>query len=293
MMENTNLVIRGSAFSFFISSSLLFMSVVVTGSCGHIGRKVVSLLSKSHALRLTDIREGTIGSQRVQAADLMDLDSVVRIFTGAKTVVHFAIASYGSPGRTMSDQELRDYHRRMLDVNIRGVYHVYEAARMCGVRRVVFVSSLTVAYDGRMRTDCRPDRPPRPYNLYACTKLFGENVGGVYWRNFGIESIVLRLGQPYPFLQPREEEWKKDPFIASWFVTAADIARAVEAALTVKQTGFGIYNVVSPSSHNCVEYASGAEIGFVPLDRWETWDEETCMENSFFNEEKVEAVVGA
>lgn len=50
--------------------------------------------------------------------------------------------------------------------------------------------------------------PPEPKNLYACTKIFGESLGQLYSRVYGLSVICLRLGQPYPIHHSVDEAWK-------------------------------------------------------------------------------------
>lgn len=245
------------------------MKVLITGALGRVARRVIPFLRRSFDLRLTDLSTTVLDGLPVTGVDLLDLQTLCRTIPPVDAIAHFAIASYGSLGHTMGEDALHDYHKRMLKVNVEGTYHIYEAARRLGIPHVVFISSLTIAYGGKEKTDCNINRLACPLNFYACTKLFGEHLASVYWYEHGIRSRILRLGQPYPFGHPSEEKWKQDPYIASWFVTAGDIARAVDAALLAADIGFGIYNVVSPSSHGHVDYANGREIGFTPRDRWE------------------------
>lgn len=233
----------------------------MTGAAGHVGSRLVPLLSERFPLRLTDLGPGEVGGLPVEAVDLLDLPAVVEAFRGATAVVHSAIASWGRCS-------LEEYEQRMLEVNIKGAYHVFEAARLLGIAQVVYISSLTVAKGHGHASDLCVSRGPKPVNLYACTKLFGEQVGELYSRIHGLHVINLRLGQPYPLGIAQEEEWRKDPVARSAFVTFPDIARAVECALKATDVKMGTYNVVSRSSPPLIDSSGGKEIGFEPRDDW-------------------------
>lgn len=235
--------------------------VLMTGAAGHVGSRLVPILSERFCLRLTDRAPGEIGGLPVEAVDLLDFAAVVEAFRGATSVIHSAIASWGRS----SPQE---YEQQMLEVNIKGAYHVFEAARLLGIAQVVYISSLTVATGHGPASDLSVSRGPKPVNLYACTKLFGEQVAELYSRTHGLRVISLRLGQPYPLGIPQEEAWRKDPVACAGFVTFADIARAIECALKATDVKMGIYNVVSRSSPQLIDCSGGKEIGFEPCDDW-------------------------
>lgn len=252
-------------------------SVLITGAAGRVGRNLSRLLEeqKRYRLRLTDIAEGTIDGRPVEKLDLMDFEKVIQNVQAVDAIVHCAIASYPSTATDANEVTLRDYHNRMLEVNIKGTYHLYEAARINRIPRVVYISSLTVALGHGCNSDLREDLSPKPENLYACTKLFGENLAEFFSRTHAISSVVLRLGQPFPLGLPHEKSWKNDPHARAHFATHGDIMHAVDCALQATQVRFGIYNVVSLNDCNRVSCSHGREIGFQPREHWADFDTDT------------------
>ncbi|HWL51042.1 MAG TPA: NAD(P)-dependent oxidoreductase [Chthoniobacteraceae bacterium] len=240
--------------------------VTITGAAGEVGRRVVPFLCQKHPLRLTDLRPGTIEGMEVVPNDLLDLDATLRVLEGSRAVVHLAIADYTGVNDQSPEELQAPYRRRMLDVNITGAYHIFEAARILKIPRVVYMSSLTVMFGSPAPNRREIDRPQTPLNFYACTKAFGENLAWVYHQRYGIEAYVLRLGQPFPRGVPQEEEWKKSPRSASNFTTFADIARSIDAALKVQEPAYGVFNVVSRSSFGHVDLSAGKGFGFEPED---------------------------
>ena len=73
-------------------------------------------------------------------------------------------------------------------------YNVFEAARQCHVRRVVFASTnhVTGFYPRSQRIG--PNAPVRPDTVYATSKVFGEALGRLYCEKFGLEVICVRIG---------------------------------------------------------------------------------------------------
>ena len=49
--------------------------------------------------------------------------------------------------------------------------------------------------------------PPRPWTVYACTKLFGEALARHYSENHGLQMIVIRLC----WFQPYDSEVLRQP----------------------------------------------------------------------------------
>jgi len=243
--------------------------IAIVGASGRVASRVIPILDRKFSLRLGDLRGPLSEAPPVHAIDLLAPESLTPFLAGAATVIHFAIASYEGSAKSAAHKEA--YHQQMLKVNIAGTYNLLEAARIAGVSRVIYISSLTVAMGAA--TDLAETLAPCPIDTYACTKLFGENMTELYHRTYGMKGISLRLGQPFPLGLPQEDTLRRDPACAHTFVTIADIARAIEAAITTDREDYGVYNVVSPSRGDRISYAKGLEIGFKPLDHWQDCDE--------------------
>ncbi len=245
--------------------------IVFTGALGRIGRRVISHLKDTHPWYLVDLKQDTLEGLPVHPVDILNFEKVLASFAGSRAIVHSAIADYTGMGENASEEEKAEYRRRMLEVNIKGTYNIYEAARLLNIPKVVYVSSMTVAMGrGTEESDCSVKRHPAPVNFYACTKLFGEQTAEVYQATYGIQTHALRIGQPFlPEAAYRhlEQKWLSNPRSASHMVTYGDIARAIDASLNATSPAFGIYNVVSYHSSGLTDYSNGAEIGFVPQDK--------------------------
>jgi len=243
--------------------------IAIVGAAGRVASRVIPILNDRFPLKLGDLRGSPTDNPPIHAIDLLTPETLAPFFTGVTTVIHFAIASYDDSTRSSAYKEL--YHQQMLKVNITGTYNLLEAARIAGVSRVIYISSLTIALGAD--SDCAETLPSCPIDVYACTKLFGENMIELYHRTHGIKGLSLRLGQPFPLGLPQEERLRRDPAFSHTFVTIADIARAVEAALTTDREEYGVYNVVSPTRRDRVSYKKGLEIGFQPQDHWQDSDD--------------------
>jgi len=110
-------------------------------------------------------------------ADLTDLSQTTAVMKDVNTLHHLAIASYPSApkGLEPSPQVLADYQTKMLRVNPLSAFHVFEAARLTCVRRVIYLSSLTVYLGDKHRSHYLETDPPDPPDICRST---GHGVAG-------------------------------------------------------------------------------------------------------------------
>src|SRR5438445_13419417 len=107
------------------------MTIVLTGAAGALGTILRPQLARiASALRITDIVNvtPTLPNETFVAGDLRDMDFVTGLVRGACAVIHFG-------GRSQEDAV-----DRIFGPNIDGTFNVFEAARRCGVKLVVFAS---------------------------------------------------------------------------------------------------------------------------------------------------------
>jgi nucleoside-diphosphate-sugar epimerase len=90
-------------------------------------------------------------------------------------------------------------------VNVVGTVNVFEAAKRCGIRQLVYASSIAVygmseEYpEGTVRDDSALD----PRNLYGVYKQANEGTARIYWQDDGIASLGLR---PYVVYGPGRDQ---------------------------------------------------------------------------------------
>lgn len=226
------------------SPSLTRPRVLYTGAAGTIGKRIVPLLARDYDLVLIDRQEQLNQNLPIQAVDIMDFAAVRQVMRGCTHVVHMAIAS-ARDQEHMPDHEADD---QTMAVNMIGTQHVFEAALQLGVQRVVYGSSMTIMLGEPRLTSMDAQTPVRPNSLYACTKLFGEQLAEMYSRELGLSTICLRLGQPVP-LPPRFgiDEARVNGRLRSVAVAFDDIALAVRCALT------------APAHHTVVQVCSESD----------------------------------
>jgi nucleoside-diphosphate-sugar epimerase len=220
-------------------------SVLFTGGSGDIGKVFARLCSAKYRLRLTyhshpiqsDVHE------TVQM-DVTDLESVRAAMHGVDSVVHMAADS--SPWAPWES---------ILNNNLIGTYNVYEAARLEGVRRVVFGSSnWACAFHIAENGGVGPETPVRPATLYGVSKCFGEALASHYHDTFGLSIICLRIGRSHDVSDdgPNAEElatmstsspdrglYKGDLLLGLW-VGNRDMTQLIERSLET-ECGYGVF----------------------------------------------------
>jgi nucleoside-diphosphate-sugar epimerase len=266
--------------------------ILVTGGLGRIALEVAKALSDRMELVLADqipssqaeeifAANNGFGRGKLQyrEVNLMDFGSVLHSLDGIEAVVHLAVVpvvNYRDRAAPLPDA-LDSYDEAVLRQNPVMTHHVLEAAQRAGVRRVINGSSLTVLMGNLERPHFRESDPPDPRDVYACSKLACEALGGYYSRQRSLPVYSLRIGQPYPVSSRPAEEWRTSARARSVFITMGDLARGIEAALRTDAPG-GVYNLVSESDNPRVDLSRAKEMGYCPLDKFTAegiWHRET------------------
>ena len=173
------------------------MRVLVTGGAGFIGSHLTErLVAEGHDVRvLDDITTGRRENLRAVAddidfsfGDLRDPVLVEQLARGVEVIFH--LGAIVSVERSIADP------KSVAEVNLGGTFHVADAARKNGVRRVVFASSSSVYGDSEVSPKVE-DLPFRPQSPYAASKAGGESLLAAYQAAFGVEAASLRFFNVY------------------------------------------------------------------------------------------------
>ena len=226
-----------------------FHRLLLTGAAGQLGRVLrPHLATLCTHLRLSDRADmgpAAPGEELCPAA-LEDAAAVHALMVGVDAVVHFG----GVP--------VEDAFEPILQANIRGVFHLYEAARHHGVRRIVFASSNHVVGAYRQDEVIDAAAPPRPDTLYGASKAFGETLSRLYFDRHGIETVCLRIGSATPAPVNRR-------MLATW-LSHGDLARLVEASLCAQRVGHTIAFGTSANDLGWWDNRLARHLGYAPQD---------------------------
>lgn len=226
-----------------------YRRILITGAAGSLGSHLRrGLAPLAETLRLVDLREmgEQKGSEEHVICNLADREAAFEAVRGCDAVVHFA----GHPREQTFEEIIAD--------TLPAAYHVYEASRRFGVRRVVYASSIHAV--GFYDLETVPDTtvPHRPDTFYGLTKTFVEDLASLYWDKFGLESVCLRICSCFEAPRDRRMLW-------SW-LSFADMVRLTEAALVAPRVGFSVIYGRSDNAPAAVSNARASHIGFRPMD---------------------------
>lgn len=169
------------------------MAIMITGGAGYIGRWL------AHELLAHDIEVVAFDRQAPDPAWRPALPASTRMVTGDVTdraaclalaqsqpfsaIVHLAGIV------TMGCERDPDLGMR---VNLGGTHNILEAARLAGIPRVVFASTISV-YGPNVTQPMTEQTPAEPLTWYGQSKLLAEQLGLYYQRRWGLDFRAARL----------------------------------------------------------------------------------------------------
>jgi len=146
--------------------------VLLTGASGALGRVLTrSLSADGWTLRLTDIApfpDPNPPGASFTAADLNDGVTISRLAEGCGAIVHLGGVSVERP------------FEEVLGPNIRGLFHIYEAARREKARVIFASSNHSIGFHERSET-VGAETQFLPDGFYGLSKAYGELMGRLYW----------------------------------------------------------------------------------------------------------------
>lgn len=233
---------------------MIYENILLTGAAGLLGtelRKRLAPLVKT--LRSTDISEmrDPAANEELVQADLGASDVAAGLVRGVDAIVHF--------GGLSKEADFESINR----VNILGFQRLYEAARLAGVKRVVFASSVHAIgfYEQTEVIDARV--PTRPDSNYGVAKVFGENLAQLYWDKYGLETVSVRIGS----CEPKPSTHRH---LLTW-LSFDDMWQLVERSLTVPRVK---HTIVYGASNNAASFWNNqwaAHLGYRPKDTADSW----------------------
>ncbi len=105
-----------------------------------------------------------------------------------------------------------------LEINCRGHLNVLEAVRTVSPKCRVIFSSSRMVYGKILKVPVSEDHPTNPLSLYGIHKLTAEKYYKYYHDTFGLDTIVLRIPNPYG---PRQQMKHSKYSIVGWFIRQA------------------------------------------------------------------------
>ena len=237
--------------------------LVLTGAAGRLGSYLREPLSKvCDVLVSTDIVDD-IGAlydgETYTKGDLASLDDMMRVLAGADMVVH--MGAYADEGP----------FEKLLGPNFVGAYNVWEAAYQCGLRRVIYGSSIHAVGMHPKSDFIGTDVRHRPDTFYGLAKCFAEDLGSMYWDKRGLESVHMRILSCAQVTNARA--------LGSW-LSYDDLIQLVLRSIDTPTTGFTVVYGVSNNDRVPVNNAKASFLGYRPQDNAEQFAERILAETA-------------
>lgn len=170
------------------------MTVLVTGSSGHLGEALMrALRANGRAAVGLDVIQGTFTDK---VGSIADRACVARCMRGVETVLHAA---------TLHKPHVATHAREaFVETNVLGTLVLLEEAARARVSAFVMTST-TSAFGDALKPP--PGAPaawidesvaPVPKNIYGVTKTAAEDLCQLFHRNERLASIVLRTSRFFP-----------------------------------------------------------------------------------------------
>lgn len=194
--------------------------ILITGGLGYVGGRLADSLRNefpSTALVLTTRNRSSAHlpdwaeSFQIELLDLETAESIDRCLSlqPVDTIIHLA---------AMNENDSAGNPERALNVNTVGTLRLLKAAQAAGVRRFIYFSTIHVygALSGRRITE---ESQTRPFHPYAYTHRAAEDIVTSFRRDFGMNTLVLRLSNAYGY--------PMDIGINRWTLLVNDLCRQI------------------------------------------------------------------
>ncbi|TLX10436.1 MULTISPECIES: NAD-dependent epimerase/dehydratase family protein [Rhizobium] len=235
------------------------MTILVTGSAGHLGEALMrTLRAESRWARGIDIKPSAFTDM---VGSIVDRDFVRQAMSGVSHVIHAA---------TLHKPHVATHaNRDFLDTNVSGTLNLLEEATAAGIASFVFTSTtsafgaaLTPAA-GEPAAWVTEDVLPVARNIYGVTKLAAEGVSELFARKSRLPVVILRTSRFFP-------ESDDDPEIRNRYSAEnaqanellhrrVDISDVVGAHLLALEKapaiGFGRYIISATTPFSCGDLA--------------------------------------
>ena len=184
------------------------MKALVTGGAGFIGSNLVDyLVSEGHEVITVDDESAECNDQffwnkdsRKVVVDVTDWEKLAEVFkteqesgSAIDCVFHLAAESRIQP--------TLDRPQRACEVNFVGTCNVLQAARLYGVKRLVY-SSTSSSYGLKHKPPLVETMDRDCLNPYSVTKVAAEDLCKMYYTLWGLETVILRYFNVYGERQP-------------------------------------------------------------------------------------------
>ncbi len=228
-------------------------TILITGAAGDVGTHLRNEFSGRYALRLSDIRpiKKLAQGETFVRGDVARRSDMLKVSKDVDAIVHLGGFSLEGPWETI------------LRANVVGCYNTFEAARINGVKRIVFASSNHAT--GFYRRDQRIDHRvyPKPDSRYGLSKVFGEQLASLYADKYGMQVFCMRIGNVN--IAPA------DTRRLSIWISPRDFAQLVKIGIEHPDIRFEVVYGISGNQRSWYDNSNAERLGYRPQDDAEAY----------------------
>jgi dTDP-glucose 4,6-dehydratase len=186
------------------------LKVLITGGAGFIGSNFTEyMLKKYKNYRLTVFDAMTYASNpetinkfrknknfKFIKGDICDFKAVMNAVKGQDMIVHFAAESHVD--RSISGPEA------FIETNVKGTFNMLEAARLCGVKKFLHISTDEV-YGSIKKGKSKEGDILDPTSPYSSSKASADLIALSYYKTFGLPVVITRSSNNFgPYQHPEK-----------------------------------------------------------------------------------------
>jgi len=274
------------------------MECLISGGCGFIGSNLVDrLVEDGHKVIVIDDLSAQANEEfyfndkaDYYKFDIRDYAKIEPLFKGIDYVFHLAARS--------RIQISMQTPIETAEINFIGTTNILEASVKHKVKRVMFSS--TSAVYGNNKVPLKETMYPDCLNQYSASKFGAEMMAKVYYKLFGLETIIFRYFNVYGPREPKKGQYA--PIIGLFerqnkagqpltivgdgkqrrdFTHVSDVVEANIKAMKVKYNpDHCVFNIGTGKNYSIIEIAKSIsdKIKFIPVREGEA--RETLADNS-------------
>ena len=175
------------------------MSVLVIGGTGFIGARAVKfLVGQGEQVVVMDLFPNLTRIKELEDQVSIIHGSITSVETIIEAIRKYKVSKILNTAYLL-ESESDKYPQEAVKVNLLGTNNVFEAARIMGIKRVIWASSVAV-YGDKKRANGIPqneDASCLPITVYGAGKQFSEFMIHFYNEKYGMEIVGLRPSPIY------------------------------------------------------------------------------------------------
>lgn len=223
--------------------------LLITGASGVIGNSLYQGLRQKYDVIATDIKAHP--AQGIESLDITNAEQVKQKTKGIDTILHIA---------WQKDED--DFLGVALPVNVTGAYHLFEAARQHGVKRIIFASSNHSTGFYKVGEEIDINDPYRPDSIYGLSKCYIELLGRLYSDQYHLSSFNIRIGN-----FPGDDRPHSERATHIW-ISERDLLQLVTCCIEASEDRkyVNLYGTsANTDNYYNIDYLA-EEIGYIPQD---------------------------